>query len=88
MCISTQAPRNKPQRGRETAPNKKETEGKAISERKETPQDRYLKAHATSVCFRVMHNTEADILKKLSSVENKAGYIKGLIRADIAKGKN
>lgn len=61
---------------------------KAISERKETPQDRYLKAHATSVCFRVMHNTEADILKKLSSVENKAGYIKGLIRADIAKEKN
>lgn len=47
-----------------------------------------MKAHATSVCFRVMHNTESDILKKLSSVENKAGYIKSLIRADIAKEKN
>ena len=35
-----------------------------------------------------MNSTEADILKKLSSVENKAGYIKGLIRADIAKEKN
>lgn len=35
-----------------------------------------------------MHNTEADILEKLSSVENKAGYIKSLIRADIAKEKN
>lgn len=69
-------------------PQQKGTEGKAINERKETPQERYNKAHTTSVCFRVMHNTEADILKKLSSVENKAGYIKSLIRADIAKEKN
>lgn len=70
--------------GSRPPPNKKGV--KTISERKETPQDRYLKAHATSVGFRVMHNTEADILEKLRSVPNKAGYIKRLIREDIRRG--
>lgn len=32
-----------------------------------------------------MKNTEKDIIEKLNSVPNKAGYIKALIRADIAK---
>ena len=32
-------------------------------------------------CFR----TESDILAKLESVPNKSGYIKSLIRADIAR---
>ena len=32
-----------------------------------------------------MKNTEQDIIAKLDSVPNKAGYIKGLIRQDIAK---
>lgn len=36
--------------------------------------------------FRVVKNTEADIIEKLESVPNKAGYIKSLIRADIKKG--
>lgn len=35
--------------------------------------------------FRVVKNTEADIIEKLESVPNKAGYIKSLIRADIKK---
>lgn len=30
--------------------------------------------------------TDADILQKLSEVESKQGYIKELIRKDIAKG--
>ena len=34
-----------------------------------------------------MTNTEQDIIQKLDSVENKNGYIKALIRADIAKSK-
>ena len=33
--------------------------------------------------FRVVKNTEADIIKKLDSVPNKAGYLKRLIRKDI-----
>ena len=53
--------------------------------RKETPQDRYHKAHTTSLTVRLMNNTEQDIIQKLNSVNNKAGYIKQLIRADIAK---
>ncbi|MCI9553022.1 MAG: hypothetical protein HFE94_05755 [Acutalibacter sp.] len=56
-----------------------------MAEKKETPQDRYHRAHTTSVTIRFMNNTEGDILKKLSSVPNKAGYIKSLIRADMAK---
>lgn len=32
---------------------------------------------------RVYKNTESDIYLKLESVENKQGYIKSLIRADI-----
>lgn len=57
------------------------------SEKKETPQDRYHKAHTVSIAIRLMKNTEQDIIQKLDSVPNKAGYIKRLIRADIAKGK-
>lgn len=57
----------------------------AIETKKETPQDRYHKAHTTSVTIRFMHNTEHDLLQKLNSVPNKAGYIKALIRADIQK---
>jgi len=35
------------------------------------------------VGVRLNKNTDADILEKLASVENKQGYIKQLIRADI-----
>lgn len=31
--------------------------------------------------------TDADILEKLDTVENKQGYIKSLIRADVEKEK-
>lgn len=34
-----------------------------------------------------MTNTEADIIDQLEKQENKAGYIKSLIRADISKNK-
>jgi hypothetical protein len=58
-----------------------------MPERKITPQDRYLKANAVNYSFRVMKHTEADVIQKLESVPNKAGYIKSLIRADIARNK-
>lgn len=35
--------------------------------------------------FRFTKSTDADILEKLESTENKQGYIKTLIRADIEK---
>lgn len=53
--------------------------------RKETPQERYHKAHTINVNIRLMKNTEQDIIQKLASVPNKAGYIKALIRADMSK---
>lgn len=56
--------------------------------KKETPQDRYLKKNAVSVSFRIIKTTEQDILAKLESVPNKAGYIKRLILEDIRKEEN
>lgn len=51
----------------------------------ETPQARWNKANTVSVNIRLMKNTEADIIQKLNTVPNKAGYIKSLILADMAK---
>ena len=56
-------------------------------EKRETPQDRYNTAHTASLTIRLMKNTEQDIIQKLDSVPNKAGYIKALIRADIQKAQ-
>ena len=56
-----------------------------MAERKETPQERYMKAHPISVNIRFVKHTEKDMLDKLASVPNKAGYIKSLIRADIQR---
>lgn len=44
-------------------------------------------AHVKRYGFPVMIDTEKDIIEKLDSVPNKSGYIKSLIRADIAKTK-
>lgn len=56
-------------------------------ERKITPQERYKKKNVKQIKFDCVKTTESDIIKKLDSVPNKAGYIKSLIRADIAKEK-
>ncbi|MBR5157838.1 MAG: hypothetical protein IKW59_08740 [Clostridia bacterium] len=53
-------------------------------ERKITPQQRYAKKNIKQFKIDCIITTEADIIKKLESVPNKAGYIKQLIRADIA----
>lgn len=60
-------------------------DNKKQMKKKETPQERYHKAHTIAVNIRLMKNTEQDIIQKLNSVPNKAGYIKALIRADIKK---
>lgn len=41
--------------------------------------------NTTVVTMKLNHHKDADILEKLNSVPNKQGYIKELIRADIAK---
>ncbi len=46
---------------------------------------KYQAANTTQIKFTFNHKTDADILTKLESVGNKQGYIKALIRADIAQ---
>jgi len=47
--------------------------------------DRYDKANTTPIKFKFNNKTDADILKQLQAVGNKQGYIKRLIREDIAR---
>lgn len=46
---------------------------------------KFTKEKTVSVNLRLNKNTDADIIGKLESVPSKMGYIKQLIRADMAK---
>lgn len=46
---------------------------------------KWVAEHTTRVVMNLNHNTDADILDKLSTVESKQGYIKKLIRNDMEK---
>ena len=59
-----------------------------MENRKETPQERYAKKYKKQYKIDCITRTEQDIIQKLESVPNKAGYIKQLIRADIAAQKD
>ena len=59
----------------------------AMEKRKMTPQERYAKKYKKQFKIDLITRTEQDIIDKLESVPNKAGYIKRLIRADIAADK-
>ncbi len=50
-----------------------------------TAKERYDAKTAARVSLKLNKVTDADILKRLEAVPGKQGYIKGLIRADIAK---
>ena len=50
----------------------------------ENAQTRYRKSTLVNVQLQFNKNTDADILTKLAAVPNKQGYIKQLIRQDIA----
>jgi hypothetical protein len=52
------------------------------------PQDKYNKEKTITVLIRLFKSTDADIIAKLEQQENKTGYIKALIRADIEKNRN
>ena len=54
------------------------------TEKKMTPQQKYDKENTKTYAVKVMKDTEPDIYEKLESIDNKAGYIKKLIRKDIA----
>lgn len=53
----------------------------------ERPQDRYNKEKTTTVLLRLNKSTDADIINHLERTQNKTGYIKALIRADIENEK-
>jgi len=46
---------------------------------------RYNKTNTTQVLLRLNLNTERDIIEALEAQESKAGYIKRLIREDMAR---
>lgn len=46
--------------------------------------EKYQKANTIQVKFTLNKKTDSDIIEKLESVENKQGYFKELVRADIA----
>ena len=46
---------------------------------------KYDKKNTVGVYLKLNIETDADILAKLETVENRQGYIKSLIRADMAK---
>ena len=48
-------------------------------------QAKYDKANTKVYTIKLNIKTDADIIKKLESLESKQGYIKQLIRDDIAK---
>lgn len=48
---------------------------------------KYDAANTTQIKFKFNNKTDADILAYLDKLDNKQGYIKDLIRADIAKKK-
>lgn len=47
---------------------------------------KYNANNVTQIKFNFNNKTDADIIEKLNQVTNKQGYIKELIRNDIAKG--
>ena len=47
---------------------------------------KYDAANTTQIHLKLNDKTDADILARLEEVESKQGYIKRLIREDIAKG--
>ena len=51
-------------------------------------KEKYDAANTTQVHLKLNFNTDHDILEKLDQVDSKQGYIKALIRADIAGDKS
>ena len=51
-------------------------------------QTKYDSTHCRFYGLKLNQETDADIIEKLSSVPSMQGYIKQLIRADIARTEN
>ena len=47
-------------------------------------QNEWIREHTITFSVKLNKNTDADIIKKLETVESRNGYIKELIRKDMA----
>lgn len=54
-------------------------------EEKYGPQRKYMAANVRRMSFDFNRKSDADVIEKLDSVENKTGYIKQLVRDDIKR---
>lgn len=59
----------------------------AVTEAQMRASMKWQKKHLTQIKFNLNNETESDIINHLDKQQNKQGYIKDLIRADIAKQK-
>jgi len=55
--------------------------------RRAEQQAKYDRKNTRQVVLKLNRGTDADILGRLDATDNKQGYIKRLIREDIARGK-
>ena len=76
-------PRKKETRGRKAVYTPKQKE-KRIKEQ----QNRWKKEHYKAYTLRFNHVSDQDIIEKLESVENRADYIRNLIRKDMESNSN
>lgn len=58
------------------------------NEARKRANEKYNRANMRRVTIDLNKKTDADILEKLDSVPSKQGYIKSVIRADIAQDQN
>ena len=52
-----------------------------------SPQRRYELANLKTYTFRLNIKHDADVIAEIENQDNKQGYVKALIRADIKKNK-
>ena len=64
-----------------------ETKRSTYNEKSKQRTLRFQKQNLKQIAFMLNKSTEADLLSWLESQENRQGYIKSLIRADMAKHK-
>ena len=56
-----------------------------MTEAQKKANAKYDASHTKQIMLKLNKKSDADILEKLEQTGNKHGYIKGLIREDIAK---
>lgn len=54
----------------------------------DTPQDRYIKNKVRQISFKLNRVVDADILEFIEGLDNKNGYLKELVRADMERRKS